>query len=164
MSLTLTRATLCIYHLPCFHFSTLQLPGLYPVSTSDSRVPVSHFRHTEIRDWCSCWRIFQLIIWPSDTVYPELPRAFVNNPSFLFSLFLILTSLYLFTVGVEVIFAPDHTKWHTHTTLGMTPLNEGSAHRRKLYLTKQALIRDRHPILQWDSNSKSQLASCRKLS
>jgi len=31
--------------------------------------------------------------------------------------------------------APDHIQTHTHTTVGRTPLDEGSARRRDLYLT-----------------------------
>jgi hypothetical protein len=57
---------------------------------------------------------------------------------------------YLLTVGVEVLFALDHTQ--THTTVGRTPLDEGSARRRDLYLTTQALTRDKHPCPRWDSN------------
>jgi hypothetical protein len=46
------------------------------------------------------------------------------------------SSTYLFTAGVEGLysyFAFVHAQ--THTTLGRTPLDEGSASRRDLYLT-----------------------------
>jgi hypothetical protein len=48
--------------------------------------------------------------------------------------FLVLpSSTYLFTAGVEgFCFSLDHTQ--THTTVGRTPLEEGSARRRDLYL------------------------------
>jgi hypothetical protein len=39
---------------------------------------------------------------------------------------------YLFTAGVEVLFPLDHTQ--TYTTVGRTPLDEGSARRRGLYM------------------------------
>jgi hypothetical protein len=47
--------------------------------------------------------------------------------------FSVLTSFYLLIVFVEVIVAPGHIQWHT---LGSTPLDGRSAHRRELYLTK----------------------------
>jgi hypothetical protein len=37
----------------------------------------------------------------------------------------------------------DHTQ--THTTVGRTPLDEGSARRRDLYLTTQTFTRNKHP-------------------
>jgi hypothetical protein len=37
------------------------------------------------------------------------------------------------------LFSLDHTQ--THTTVGRTPLDEGSARRRDLYLTKQTLYK-----------------------
>jgi hypothetical protein len=56
-------------------------------------------------------------------------------PSFFLSFFLssVLTSVYLLIVGVDVIVALDHTQTHK---LGRAPLDEGSALRRDLYLTK----------------------------
>jgi hypothetical protein len=51
------------------------------------------------------------------------------------------SSTYFFTVGVEGFdFSLDCTQ--THTTVGRTPLDEGSARRRDLYLTTQTLTRD----------------------
>jgi hypothetical protein len=48
------------------------------------------------------------------------------------------SSTYLFTVGVEgFLFSLDHIQ--THTTVGKTPLDEGSARRRNLYLITQTL-------------------------
>jgi hypothetical protein len=43
------------------------------------------------------------------------------------------SSTYLFTVGC--LFSLDHTQ--TYTTVGMTPLEDGSARRRDLYLRTQ---------------------------
>jgi hypothetical protein len=68
---------------------------------------------------------------------------------------------YLLTVGVEVgYFSLDHTQ--THTTVGRTSLDEGSARRRDLYLTTQTLTRDTHPCHQWDSNPRTQQALGRR--
>jgi hypothetical protein len=68
---------------------------------------------------------------------------------------------YLRTVGVEVVyFSLDHTQ--THTTVGRTPLDEGAARRRDLYLTTQTLARDKHPCTRWDSNPRSQQALGRR--
>jgi hypothetical protein len=50
------------------------------------------------------------------------------------------SSTYLFTEGVEGFpLAIDHTQ--THTTISRTPLDEGSAPRRDLYLTTQTLYK-----------------------
>jgi hypothetical protein len=49
---------------------------------------------------------------------------------------------------------------HTHT-IGWTPLDEGSALRRHLYLTTPN-THNRYPCPQQDSNPQSQLASCRR--
>ena len=46
----------------------------------------------------------------------------------------------------------DHTQ--KRTTVGSTPLDEGSARRRDLYLT--TLKTDRHSCPRWDSNAQSQ--------
>jgi hypothetical protein len=47
-----------------------------------------------------------------------------------------------------------------HTTLGTTPLDEGSARRRDLFLTTHNThTRDRHPCPPWESNPQSQQAS-----
>jgi nitrate reductase NapE component len=71
-----------------------------------------------------------------------IPRS-SNTPSFRTSteifFFLILTFFYLLIVGILGYFGSwllsmTHTYTHTHT-LGSTPLEEGSARRRDLYLT-----------------------------
>jgi hypothetical protein len=49
------------------------------------------------------------------------------------------SSTYLFTAGVEVVYFHLITLRHTHITVGRTPLDEGSARRRDLYLTTQTL-------------------------
>jgi hypothetical protein len=52
------------------------------------------------------------------------------------------SSTYLFTVGVEgFYFSLDHTE--THATVGRTPLDEGSARSRGLYLATQTLYKRR---------------------
>jgi hypothetical protein len=50
----------------------------------------------------------------------------------------------------------DHTL--RHTTLDRTPLDEGPARRRDLYLTTHN-THNRHPCPRWDSNPQSQQAS-----
>jgi hypothetical protein len=58
----------------------------------------------------------------------------------LFYFVVLPSSTYLFTVGVEGFdFSLHHTQ--THTTVGRTPLDEGSARRRDLYLTTQTLYK-----------------------
>jgi hypothetical protein len=47
---------------------------------------------------------------------------------------------YLLTVGVEVVYFHLITL-KTHTTVGRTPLDEGSARRSDLYLTTQTLYK-----------------------
>jgi len=46
-----------------------------------------------------------------------------------------------------------------HTTLGRTPLNEGSALRRDLYLTTHNTHNNKHPYPRRDSSTQSQQAS-----
>jgi hypothetical protein len=58
-------------------------------------------------------------------------------------------------------FSLDHTQ--THATVGRTPLDEGSARRRDLYLTKQTLTRYKKILCpRWDSNPRSQQALGRR--
>jgi hypothetical protein len=59
---------------------------------------------------------------------------------------------YLLIVGVKV----DHTQ--IHTRVGRTPLDEGSARHRDLYLTTQTLTIDKHPFPRWDLNPRSHQA------
>jgi hypothetical protein len=55
------------------------------------------------------------------------------------------------------LITPNDTYTHTFGTI---PLDEGSAHRRDLYLkTHTTLTRDRHPCPRRDSNPQSQQAS-----
>jgi hypothetical protein len=55
----------------------------------------------------------------------------------------------------------DHTQ--RRNTVGRTPLDEWSAHRRDLYLkTHTKLTTDKSLCLRWDSNSQSQQASNRR--
>jgi hypothetical protein len=73
----------------------------------------------------------------SDLVHfgsPEMPHEY-SCP------FAVLPSCtYLFTAGVECFYLfLDHTQ--THTTVGRTPLDKGSARRRDLYLTTKALYK-----------------------
>jgi hypothetical protein len=76
--------------------------------------------------------------------------------------------LYSISLTIFVCFValwPDSGKWPpltelpnhahcTHTKLGMTPLDEWSAHRRDLYLTTHN-TQDRHPFPRRDSNQQS---------
>jgi hypothetical protein len=81
-----------------------------------------------------------LVIW-YDVLFP-INNLSITMQSKIFSLHFVLlpSSTYLFTAGVEGFsFALDHTQ--THTTLGRTPLHEGSARRRDLYLTTQTLYK-----------------------
>jgi hypothetical protein len=48
----------------------------------------------------------------------------------------------------------DHTQ--LHTTVGWTPLDDGSAHLRDLYLTTHTLSKDSHPCWWRDSNTQFQ--------
>jgi hypothetical protein len=60
----------------------------------------------------------------------------------LFRFVVLPSSTYLFTVGVEVFFfliSVGHAR--THTTVGRTPPDEGSARRRDLYLRTQTLYK-----------------------
>ena len=54
-------------------------------------------------------------------------------------------------------FYVDHTQ--RRATVGWTPLDEWSAHRRDLYLTAHNTYRERRPCPLWDSNPQSQQAS-----
>jgi hypothetical protein len=73
--------------------------------------------------------------------------------SFLFFLpFLVLTSFYLLFVGKEALY---HTQTHT---LDRTPLDEGSARPRGLYLRAHN-TQNRHPCPRRNSNSQSNPAS-----
>jgi hypothetical protein len=64
---------------------------------------------------------------------------------FSFRFVVLPSSTYLFTAGVEgFCFSLDHTQ--THTTVGGTPLDEGSARRRNLYLTTQTLYKTKKSI------------------
>jgi hypothetical protein len=63
--------------------------------------------------------------------------------------FVVLTSS-TYSQQVSRLFSLDHTQ--THTAVGKTPLDEGSARHRDLYLTTQTLTWDKHPCPWWDSN------------
>jgi hypothetical protein len=67
------------------------------------------------------------------------------------------SSTYMFTVGVEDFdFSLDHIQ--ASTTVGRTPLHEGSARRRDLYLTTQTLYKTNIHAPRWDSKTRSQQA------
>jgi hypothetical protein len=70
-------------------------------------------------------------------------------------LVVLLSSTYLFTVGVEGF--SFHLITLKHTTFGKTPLDEGSAPRMDLYLTTQTLYK-KISMPRWDSNPRSQQA------
>ena len=66
----------------------------------------------------------------------NLKQRYLNNPpTFVLSFFLSPTSFYLTMVRSRGVIAFDHTQGHT--TVCRTPLDEGSARRRDLYLTTQ---------------------------
>jgi len=54
----------------------------------------------------------------------------------------------------------DHTQ--RRTTVGRTPVNEGSARRRDLYLTTHNTHNRQTSMPRWDSNPRSQQASGRR--
>jgi hypothetical protein len=82
--------------------------------------------------------------------------------------FFVLTSLYLFIVGVSRDHTQRHTHTHTHThtlrhtTLCRTPLHEQSARRRDLYLTTHNTHKRQTSMFRRDSNPRSQQASSRR--
>jgi hypothetical protein len=98
-------------------------------------------------------------------------RFIRNNPSyevvlrrdflpFNNSFFLSPTTLYLTRLGVEGYYSFDHTQWQA--TGGRTPLDEGSARRRDLYLTRHNTHNGQPSMPRWDSNPQSQQAiGCR---
>ena len=55
---------------------------------------------------------------------------------------------------LEVIVAPDHTRWHTHTT--ERPFAATSTWQHTTFIS------DRHPRSRWNSNPQSQQASGRR--
>ena len=59
-------------------------------------------------------------------------------------------------VGVEGYFSLDHTQGHT--IVGRTPLDEGSARRRNLYLTKHNTHINKHSCPLRDTNLQCQQA------
>jgi hypothetical protein len=67
-------------------------------------------------------------------------------PLWLLSFSVLPSSTYLFTAGVEGIFVISFDHTQAHTTGARTPLDEGSARRRDLYLTTQTVIKDKHPL------------------
>ena len=88
-----------------------------------------------------------------------LAMTFKEKQRLLFFLVL-LFYLLRFPVSVSRFVIPfDHTE--RHTTVGRTPLDEGSARRRDLYLTTHN-THNRHPCPRWDSNPRSQQASGRR--
>jgi hypothetical protein len=66
----------------------------------------------------------------------KLGNLFVSVKKEMFS-FVVLTSSTTHSRCRGCLFSLDHTQ--THTTVGRTPLDEGSARRRDLYLTTQTL-------------------------
>jgi hypothetical protein len=91
-----------------------------------------------------------------------LCRALISPATKQQFVFVVLpSSTCFFTAGVEGF---DFSRYHTqtHTTVGRTPLDEGSARRRDLYLTTQIFTTDKHPCPRWDSNPQSQQALGRR--
>jgi hypothetical protein len=75
----------------------------------------------------------------SFTIIDQLIKEKSFNRSFVRSFVVPPSPTYLFTVGVEGLFSLDHTQ--AHTTLGRTPLDEGSGRRKDLYLTTQTMYK-----------------------
>ena len=84
----------------------------------------------------------------------------------------ILAVSFSFCVSVTPL-SPTHCScsgllWHPftvgdiHATLGRATLDEGSARRTDLYLTRQHLAGDTHPCPRWDWNPQPQHASGRR--
>jgi hypothetical protein len=88
-----------------------------------------------------------------------------NFLTYIYNIYINLTSSYLIIVGVEVYYCGwSHSMTHTQThTFGWTPLNEGSARRRDLYLTTHNTNNRQTTMPQWDSNPQSLQANCRRL-
>jgi hypothetical protein len=143
------------------------------------RVLLQHF--IVVEKYGEIWRnVFKWVL--SDFVFftvsgiisLQILLVFVNNnfgttkirvmPLYLMYLLLLLLLLPAFTTHLRVLASSflrfrDHTQWHN--TVGRTPLDEGSAHRRDLYLTTHN-THNKHPCPRWDSNPQSQQASgCR---
>jgi hypothetical protein len=88
-----------------------------------------------------------------DSDLPALILGQIHQPAFINTVmnlrvrwFILLclvlpSSTYVFTVGVEVFFVMSLDYAQTHATVGKTPLDEGSALRRDLYLTTQTLYK-----------------------
>jgi len=69
-------------------------------------------------------------------VFLFLLYSVLKNLLFLLSFFLILTSFYLVTASAVSYCYTSHSMTHTHThTHSRTPLDDGSAHCKDLYLT-----------------------------
>jgi hypothetical protein len=117
--------------------------GMYPCAKLN-------YARAQYTTWSSC-----VILYVSACVCGKFKLCGLQWPLFLFYFVLLPSSTCLFTVGVDGFdFSLDHTQ--THTTVGRTPLDEGSVRRRDLYLTTQTLTRDRHACPRWDSNLRSQ--------
>jgi hypothetical protein len=108
-----------------------------------------HCPETSIKDYQSAFRNIPEEYRSQDTMKFKLLHIRANmyvSRSFRFAV--LPSSSYLFTAGVEfVYFSRDHAE--THNTVGRTPLDEGSARRRGLYLTTQTLYKRQtsmHPV------------------
>jgi hypothetical protein len=93
----------------------------------------------------------------------RVPTVHSQQKYIFLSFILSPTSVYLTRLGVEGYYSSDHTQ--RHTTVGRTPLDEGSARRGDLYLTHTTFTTDKHPCPRRDSNPQSQQAiGCRPTS
>jgi hypothetical protein len=100
--------------------------------------------------------------WESDNKITVIVMGcFVSFRFVSFRFVVITSSAYSQWASRLFLFSLDHTQ--THTTVGRTPLDEGSARRRDLYQTTQTLTKDKHPCPRWDSNPRSQQALGRRL-
>jgi hypothetical protein len=76
---------------------------------------------------------------PFSICYVSEMTFIVSTYICLFRFVVLPSPTYLLAVGVEVVYF--HLITLIHTTVGRTPLDEGSAHRRGLYLTTQTLYK-----------------------
>jgi hypothetical protein len=74
-----------------------------------------------------------VVLQTKDDECSRKPYSSYQLEIFLSFFFLSPTSFYLTRLRVEGYYSCDHTQ--RHTTVGRTPLDEGSARRRDLYLT-----------------------------
>jgi hypothetical protein len=86
---------------------------------------------------------------------PDTALILIMHKIYIFFFFLVVLFylLWISRFSVEVGISFDHTE--RHTTVGRTPLDEGSSQRPLPDNNTQTLTRDKHPCPRWDSNPRS---------